>query len=97
MATLLRQVQCSQKLLDCGTVIGKTSDKETVDNLFSFVERDQECKLVEYCRSKVCFEMHVFIFFKCWETYVGQEVYRLLLTDFVFDVASTWIYQSARK
>ena len=41
--------------------------------------------------------MHVFILFKCWETYVGQEVYRLLLTDFVFDVASTWIYQSARK
>eukprot|EP00118_Oscarella_pearsei_P018049 m.182552 g.182552 ORF g.182552 m.182552 type:complete len:862 (+) comp39295_c0_seq18:55-2640(+) len=78
MVTLLRQLQCSQEILSCGTVISVTVNNSVANKLQSFVEQEKECKL-------------------CWETFVGQEVYRLLLVDFFFDIASTWLYQGLRN
>ncbi|XP_065826226.1 transmembrane channel-like protein 7 isoform X2 [Oscarella lobularis] len=81
MATLLKQVQCSQSISICGTVIsvigrgvGTSEDAERVE---AFVEQQASCKL-------------------CWETYVGQEVYRLLLVDFLVDVLATLLHESLR-
>lgn len=38
-----------------------------------------------------------FYFFQCWETSLGQEVYRLILMDFIFGVIGTALAEFIRK
>lgn len=51
---------------------------------FNLVRNSLEPSFVGFCH--VCFS---FFFLQCWENIVGQELYRLLLMDFVFTVLYT--------
>ncbi len=41
--------------------------------------------------------MNLFCCLQCWETYVGQELYKLVVMDFLVLVASTFTVDFLRK